>query len=197
VGQAGSRLDIVEEFDGAYAWWRGAHPEVAKQAPVAALARLIRPRLVAASPAFEGISYALTHGDLVATNIVVDDSGIPRYIDWEWARIGDVANDLALIGGSVTGGPWYVPMDEETLDAFLHEYHAARAEHSPGETEPIARLRARRDAWELMERFLTSLHFELQSHRASNATMYARATADLRNGLQAALDGDDTSALPS
>jgi hypothetical protein len=48
-----------------------------------------------------------------------------------------------------------------------------------------------------MERFLTSLHFELQSHRASNATMYARATADLRNGLQAALDGDDTSALPS
>lgn len=82
VGGTGSRLDIVDEFDGAYSWWRSAHPEVAETPEAAALARLIRPRLAAAAPAFDGIDYALIHGDLVATNVVVDPSGTPRYIDW-------------------------------------------------------------------------------------------------------------------
>jgi aminoglycoside phosphotransferase (APT) family kinase protein len=188
VGGTGSRLDIVDEFDGAYSWWRSAHPEVAETPEAAALARLIRPRLAAAAPAFDGIDYALIHGDLVATNVVVDPSGTPRYIDWEWARIGDVANDLALIGGRITGGPWYVPMDADTLDEFLREYHSARADHAPESTEPIERLRTRRDAWELMERFLSSLHFEFQSHRSPTAAMYAQATRDIRDGLRAVLD---------
>lgn len=190
AGRAGSRLDIVEEFDGGYAWWRRAHPDVAEQASVVALARHIRARLVAAAPAFHGVSYSLIHGDLVATNVVVDETATPRYIDWEWARIGDVANDLALIGGRVVGGPWYVPMDDATLDEFLHAYHVARAEYSPEAMEPLAALRARRDAWELMERFLTSLHFELQSRRSSKAPMYAQATRDIRDGLHTVLDDD-------
>ncbi|MFT3887380.1 MAG: aminoglycoside phosphotransferase family protein [Arachnia sp.] len=185
IGREAGRLDIVAEFDGGYSWWRGAHPDIAERAEAAGLARLIRRRLVDAAPAFAAIDYSFIHGDLVATNIVVDDAGTPRYIDWEWARIGDVANDLALIGGRVTGGPWYVPMDDATVDGFLREYLAAREEQDPGAAEPLDQLRERRDAWELLERFLTSMHFELQSRHAPNAAMYAQATADLRQGLHA------------
>ena len=184
VGAEGSRLDIVDEFDGAYSWWRTARPEAAESPEAVALAGRIRPRLVAAAPAFDGIDYALTHGDLVATNVVVDDVGTPRYIDWEWARIGDVANDLALIGGRVTGGPWYVPMDDATVDEFLHAYRSARLELSD-DVEPLDQLRTRRDAWELMERFLSSLHFE---RRAPDAPMYAQAAREIRDGLRTVLD---------
>ena len=81
-----------------------------------------------------------------------------------------------------------MPMDANTLDEFLREYHSARADHAPESTEPIERLRTRRDAWELMERFLSSLHFEFQSHRSPTAAMYAQATRDIRDGLRAVLD---------
>ncbi|MBK7821663.1 MAG: aminoglycoside phosphotransferase family protein [Tessaracoccus sp.] len=105
VGGAAERLDIVREFDDSYAWWQAADPEIASGPEAAALALRIRPHIVAAAPAFDGISYSLIHGDLVATNILIDERGTPRLIDWEWARIGDVANDLALIGGRITEGP--------------------------------------------------------------------------------------------
>lgn len=184
VGGAAERLDIVREFDDSYAWWQAADPEIASGPEAAALALRIRPHIVAAAPAFNGISYSLIHGDLVATNILIDERGTPRLIDWEWARIGDVANDLALIGGRITGGPWYVPMDEATIDRLLAEYLAARTAQTGLAAEPLARLRARRDSWELLERFFTSLHCEGKALRSGDP-LYAQATRQMRAGLHA------------
>ena len=188
LGADKTTIDLVREFDEGYAWWQESHPDVTDIDGVATLGAEVRKRLLVARPHFEDMHCSFIHGDLVATNVVVDREGVPRFIDWEWARIGDVANDLALIGGRITGGPWYVPMDADTLDEFLREYHSARADHAPESTEPIERLRTRRDAWELMERFLSSLHFEFQSHRSPTAAMYAQATRDIRDGLRAVLD---------
>lgn len=183
IGEPGSRFDIVEEFDGGWSWWKEVHPEVTDDPGVIELAAAIRLRLLAAAPAFEGIVYSVIHADLVSTNVLVDEAGTPRYIDWEWARIGDVANDLALIGGAVTGGPWYVPMDEATIDGFLTDYLAARQEQG-GPVEDPERLRVRRDAWELTERFLSSLHFEMKAETAGGRGMYADATRRVREGLR-------------
>lgn len=187
IGEPGKRLDIVEEFDGGWSWWCRTHPGITGDQEVVELACAVRSRLLSLAPAFEGIGYSVIHGDLVATNVLVDHEGVPRYIDWEWARIGDVANDLALIGGTVTGGPWYVPMDEATIDEFLADYRDACRERG-GPLEDPRRLRARRDAWELTERFLTSLHFGMKA-AAGHEDPYAEATRRTRSGLRALLGG--------
>ncbi|MCG7310837.1 phosphotransferase family protein [Brachybacterium sp. ACRRE] len=113
-------------------------------------------RLRKTDAAFDGLEgFVLSHGDLCATNIVwdaarpgadgsaeaLDDptrpeassdsrSGpaapLPRYIDFEWAMGDDPARDLAIIGGAVHGGPWYLPLDEEAIDALISAYVAAR-----------------------------------------------------------------------
>lgn len=179
IGEPGTAFDIVDEFDGGWAWWRSAHPEITENPSVIELAGAVRRRLLDLAPAFYGIGYSVIHGDLVATNVLVDDAGTPRYVDWEWARIGDVANDLALIGGTVTGGPWYVPMDDAMIDEFVSTYvETCRECGRP--VDDVHGLRDRRDAWELTERFLTSLHFDT---KATGDDMYAEATQSMRRGL--------------
>lgn len=184
VGGEGAVLDIVDEFDGGYRWWQETYPDVTRIDGVAALADAVRAFLVDVAPWFGGIDYAFIHGDLVATNVVVDE-GVPRYIDWEWARIGDVAQDLAAIGGRVFGGPWYVPMGAATIDRYLEEY--VRAGSSPGGQTSLEGLRHRRDAWELSERFLTSLHFMKQSRTLAAPGPYPDAARTVQATLRARL----------
>lgn len=190
LGSETSTVDIVREFDDGFRWWQESHAEITDDNEVTSLAHDIREQLVNAAPSFEGIPYSFIHGDLVVTNVVVDAEGKPRYIDWEWARIGDVAQDLAYIGGQVTGGPWYARMDAKMVTALLTDYQAACVARSGADepVEPLERLRTRRDAWELTERFLSSLHFSKQSGVVAEASQYADAVRELRMTLRARLN---------
>jgi aminoglycoside phosphotransferase (APT) family kinase protein len=42
---------------------------------------------------------ALLHGDPAQGNLLVDADGIVGWVDWEWARVGDPAWDLAILLG--------------------------------------------------------------------------------------------------
>jgi thiamine kinase-like enzyme len=187
VGGQGSVLDLAQEFQDGFQWWQQAHPEITDEPGTTALATEIRDVLAATAADFEGIRYSFIHGDLVATNVLVDSSGIPRYIDWEWARIGDVAQDLAYIGGTVVGGPWYAQMDASMVDRFLAEYMRAAAESSPGRLDSFQRLRRRRDAWELYERFLSSLHYMKQARELVEPGPYPQAVRTLHATLRTRL----------
>lgn len=191
LGAHGTAIDPVREFDGGYAWWQESHPDVTDSAGVATLGAEIRKRLLDARPYFDGTRYSFIHGDLVATNVVVDREGTPRFIDWEWARIGDVAQDLAYIGGPVFGGPWYVSMKPPTVQRFLAEYLTAAATQPHGNHESFERLQARRDAWELYERFLSSLHFSRQARLLHDPGHYPEAVRSLHATLRSRLNIDD------
>lgn len=133
--------------------------------------------------AFDDVgSGLLVHGDAVATNVVFDDVGTARYIDWEWAHTGDVAQDLAYIGGQVHGGPWYVSMTGAQVEAQVWRYLRARqtAEASPALHE---RLLARRRAWEVYERFVSSLHFERVHRTDPDGERYGPWVATQRETL--------------
>lgn len=141
---------ITDRYAAAYDWWHRHHPDVLAAAD---LEPAVRAYVAAAEPAFRRLRrFALIHGDLVPSNILVDD-GLPRYVDWEWAEIGDPAQDLAFLGGVGAPAPWYLPMTEERIAFFLDAYAAAAG------VEDRAGLRVRRDAHEVFERFFTSLHF--------------------------------------
>ena len=126
--------------------------------------------------------WTLCHGDLCATNIVWED-GRCAYIDFEWAMADDPARDLAIIGGPVHAGPWYVPMDETQVAGFVQEYRARCAELG-GLVEETSALRSRMRAWTAYERTAMLVHV---AGRAEHSALHARVLPQLRSTLAAML----------
>ena len=201
-----------QEGETLLSWWREHHPRTLLDPRVVALLDPWRRALGRFDHAFEGaLTHPLIHGDAVLTNIVFDAAGVPRLIDFEWAGPGDPAKDLALIGGAITGGPWYAPMERTEVTAFVSEYARCvqrlseesaqtgavpQARSCSGDpmawrtdahaTDPQALL-ARRDAWELLDR-LPNLLYCLS--RAEESPRHACWADDLSTGLSAALTAD-------
>ena len=148
-----------EQGEGLLTWWSSHHPVTLADPRVTALLPAWRRGLARLDPAFAGVAvHPLIHGDVVVTNVILGPDGVPRFIDFEWSGPGDTAKDLALIGGRVTGGPWYLPMTPDDLAAFVTEYsrysryaQRSRLAQCTGAIDP-QQLLERRDAYELLDR---------------------------------------------
>lgn len=173
--------DLVADFDASLAWWRDHHPAALAQPEWSRLAQLTR-RFVAARAEAGGRprQFSLIHGDLEATNVVFAADDWPRLIDWEWAEYGDPARDLAYVGGRAAAGPWYVPMDQTQIVAFVTSY--VRAAAARGVDHDLDRLLARRDAWEAYNHFFCGLHRD-QRQAAQPQTYPEADLRALRQGL--------------
>ena len=137
-------------------WWGEHHPQTLTDPRVRPLLPAWRRELDRLAPAFETVpTHPLIHGDAVAPNVILGPDGLPRLIDFEWSGPGDTAKDLALIGGRVTGGPWYLPMTPDDVTTFVTEYarypRRSRLAQDTGATDP-QRLLERREAYELLDR---------------------------------------------
>lgn len=171
-------------------WWGGHHPETLTDPRVRALLPAWRRELTRLAPAFEAVpTHRLIHGDAVATNVILGPDGLPRLIDFEWSGPGDTAKDLALIGGRVTGGPWYLPMTSDDVTAFVTEYsrYSRRSRRSQlaqdsSATDP-QRLLERRDAYELLDRLGNLLYCLSRPGEAR----YGRWADDLARSLTSRL----------
>lgn len=156
--------------------------------------------------------FVLAHGDLCATNVMWDDGAgrdsagregagrdsadgegaadarelSARYIDFEWAQGDDPARDLAIIGGAVHAGPWYVPMDEDAVAAFVREYARTRAEtgEAPASARDPEALRERMRLWTAFERTGMLGHV---ARRSRSADAYAQLLPQLRDTLEVEL----------
>lgn len=133
--------------------------------------------------------FVLAHGDLCATNITWDlDATEPtaRYIDFEWAQADDPARDLAIIGGRVHTGPWYIPLDDHQVDAFVRTYAQARTDlgNAPASATDPASLRERMRLWTAFERTGMLGHVARRSRTSSE---YARLLPRLQRTLEAEL----------
>ena len=147
---AASVPSASEQGEELLAWWGTHHPATLSDSRVSALLPAWLRELTRLAPAFEAVpTHPLIHGDVVATNVILGPDGVPRLIDFEWSGPGDRAKDLALIGGRVFGGPWYLPMTPDDVAAFVTEY--SRYSRHAGAIDP-QQLLARRDAYELLDR---------------------------------------------
>ena len=180
--------------------WRQRHaPVIAEhhlepflEAALAAVAR-IEPEIAAMA---EGSGFVLAHGDLCATNVLWShpaaghDQPVVRFIDFEWAQADDPARDLAIIGGPVHGGPWYVPMDQQQVAGFVDRYVRARAERGevPPSVADVSALRRRMDAWTAYERTAMLVHV---ASRAATRVAHQRVLPRLRSTLAAFLGIED------
>ena len=171
-------------------WWGEHHPQTLTDPRVRALLPAWRRELTRLAPAVEAVpTHRLIHGDAVATNVILGPDGLPRLIDFEWSGPGDTAKDLALIGGRVTGGPWYLPMTSDDVAAFVTEYsrysrrsRRSRLAQDSSATDP-QRLLERRDAYELLDRLGNLLYCLSRPGEAR----YGRWADDLARSLTARL----------
>lgn len=69
--------------------------------------------------------FSLIHGDLCAPNILVHEGDI-RYIDWEYARYGDGALDIAQLAWDIDNPPWQIKLADQQLAMFFQTYLAQR-----------------------------------------------------------------------
>ena len=170
-------------------WWGEHHPQTLTDPRVRELLPAWRRELDRLAPAFEAVpTHRLIHGDAVAPNAILGPDGLPRLIDFEWSGPGDTAKDLALIGGRVTGGPWYLPMTPDDVTAFVTEYsrysRRSRLAQDTGAAD-LQRLLERREAYELLDRLGNLLYCLSRPGEAR----YGRWADDLARSLTARLGG--------
>jgi len=182
-----STLSLANLFSSSLAWWQESNPDVVADRDVARLLPRVEAFIAAAGPAFARLArFAVIHGDLVVPNILVDEAGMPRYVDWEWAEVGDAAQDLAYVGGYVSAPPWYLPLDRGQIRGLLESY---LQQVSGMDDETVDTLETRRDAGEVYERFFSSLHFRTRRGTPEDVQSgrYTGAVAQLTAGLDARL----------
>ena len=170
-------------------WWGEHHPQTLTDPRVRPLLPAWRRELDRLAPAFETVpTHRLIHGDAVAPNVILGPDGLPRLIDFEWSGPGDTAKDLALIGGLVTGGPWYLPMTPDDVTAFVTEYarysRRSRLAQDTGAAD-LQRLLERREAYELLDRLGNLLYCLSRPGEAR----YGRWADELARSLTARLGG--------
>ena len=170
-------------------WWGEHHPQTLTDPRVRELLPAWRRELDRLAPAFEAVpTHRLIHGDAVAPNVILGPDGLPRLIDFEWSGPGDTAKDLALIGGRVIGGPWYLPMTPDDVTAFVTEYarysRRLRLAHDTGAAD-LQRLLERREAYELLDRLGNLLYCLSRPGEAR----YGRWADELARSLTARLGG--------
>lgn len=179
AGSRGPGLDFAAEVEGVIEHWSG-RLDASDRESWAALHEPMRAYAVALAPAFADLRrFALIHGDPCLTNLVVDRDR-PALIDWEWARIGDPARDLAFLGGAVHAAPWYAPLTDAQITAFVRAYLDA------GGHGDLGSLRMRRDAWLAAEAFGVIAYLQwtrAERPRASAAGWRDAAIADLLRSL--------------
>ena len=184
--QRSTSLSLVERLDEALSWWATARPDIVAEPELARLLPRVERFVARSVPAFSELRrFALVHGDLVVPNILVDARGQPRYVDWEWAEIGDPAQDLALIGGAVPADPWYCSLTATQTRLLIDSY--VDSAHGRALETPQA-LEIRRAAWEVFERCTSSLYCRsLRGTPQDVATegRYSKAATALTAGLNA------------
>lgn len=174
------RISMVGSGEANWQWWHEHHRELTSAPDVAALWPRVRALFAATEPEFARLEeFSLTHGDAAVPNILVS-GGVPRYVDWEWASIGDPARDLAFIGGEVWLDPWYLHLSHSRIESYLTAYVEAGGRGDP------AALAARGRCWLVSEVFFVALHFRRRAAEASDEE-YAERAATLLRRLGAAL----------
>lgn len=184
-----ARVSASRAVEASLGWWAENGAGVLDLPQIADLVERVRHAVAApeVEAAFDALErYSLLHGDPVVSNILLTSRG-PRYIDWEWACIGDPARDLAFIGGRVWAHPWYLSLDDARVDRFLRVY--LEASGGPAREADFDALRRRREAWLLTETLAVAIYLTWLEHDPTQAATdeNRRTRVDLGTRLAAEL----------
>lgn len=175
---APERIDPVGDAEAARAWWR--ENESGAAAVLAPLWPVVRLHQERTRTAFAQVSPVLLHGDPAAANLLVDTDGTVRFVDWEWAQLGDPARDLAVIGGQISAEPWYAALTGAQLRDQTVHYLQERARLSGERPEKPGRVLERRRAHLVHEAFFVAAHLHRTGQEERSAALLDQLAAVVR-----------------
>lgn len=128
-------------------------------------------------------SYSLTHGDLSAGNILMDNDSA-RMIDWEYAGYMDNARDFAGFyyeNCSYNWGKWRVRLLPEQEKVLLHTYL---------KTLPDDNLLERIRVWQQIDKMSSVMYmmYKLDNFNQERATLSRPQLKEQRDMLLSAID---------
>lgn len=145
-------LSLAVELAAMLDFWRGRWPAGLAARDITQCLDPIRERIDRADESARELRhFSLVHGDPCLTNIVIDEAGAARLIDWEWARIGDPARDLAFLGGAIHAEPWYAALTDADIEHDISVYVEAAGPAATAQLGGPVAIRHRRDAWLILE----------------------------------------------
>lgn len=145
-------FDFLHRFDVALDYWQTHHPYLLEIALVQRLVPAIRQFVRASNELFTRLhGFSIVHGDAHPLNILFNDAQV-QYIDWEWASIGDPAQDVAAVGWDIATA-WQMQLMGARLAEFLAGYLAL---------QPDDTLSARRDVWMVYTMFFDQMYHRTQ-----------------------------------
>jgi aminoglycoside phosphotransferase (APT) family kinase protein len=144
--------DFLHRFDVALHYWQNNFSYLLDIPVVRRLIPPIRHFVAAHNTLFTNLRrFTVMHGDAHPLNILFQNDRV-RYIDWEWAEIGDPACDLAMLGWDVATA-WQIELTGERRDRFLDAYLVLEPDHA---------LRQRRDVWMVFKMCFDQMYHRTQ-----------------------------------
>ena len=147
-----AEFDVLNHFGVDLHYWRTHYPAIFDLATFQRLLPAIRRFVEDHTKLFTGLrAFTIVHNDLHMNNIVFHGNRL-YYIDWQWACLGDPAQDIAAIGWDIAIPPVVMKLTGQSLDMFLDTYLG----HKLDET-----LRQRRDVWMVYHMFFACLFYRI------------------------------------
>ncbi len=128
--QSSDPFDFSQMFQKSVAHWRSLSPQFFEEEPLLRLVPRLADYFRKHNSLFTSLTrFPLIHGDLCACNILVHEGDV-RYIDWEYARYGDGALDLAQLIWDIDNLPWQIKLTEQQFATFLQTYLKLRLDET-------------------------------------------------------------------
>jgi aminoglycoside phosphotransferase (APT) family kinase protein len=113
------KLDLLKKFDKDI----DEYKQVSKDKKTSELILAVRKYILEKNQLFTSLqNFSIIHGDICNDNVVFYQNNI-RYIDWEWLRIGDNAEDIGRIfSNDYSLSPWFIKLSEKNVDYMIKVY---------------------------------------------------------------------------
>ena len=142
-------------------YWQSHYPAMFDLATLQHLLPAISRFLVVHIKLFTGPrAFRIVHNDLNMQNIVFHGNRL-YYIDWQWAHVGDPAQDIEAIGWDIAIPPGVMKLTSQRLDTFLDTYFGHKVD---------ATLRQRRNVWMVYHMFFACVFYRIWMSKDSTGT---------------------------
>jgi len=157
-----AEFDILKQFGADLHYWQTHYPAMFDLTTFQRLLPAIRRFVADHTKLFTGLrDFTIVHNDLNMQNIVFHGNRL-YYIDWQWARVGDPAQDIAAIGWDIAIPPGVMKLTGQRLDMFLDTYLGHKVDLT---------LRQRRDVWMVYHMFFACLFYRIWMSKDSTGTL--------------------------
>jgi thiamine kinase-like enzyme len=161
-----AEFDILNRFEIELHYWQIHYPDLFELATFQSLLPAISRFVAEHTKLFTGLrAFTIVHNDLNMHNIVFHGNHL-YYIDWQWTRVGDPAQDIAAIGWDIAIPRGVMKLTGQRRDMFFETYLGNKVDST---------LRQRSEVWMVYQMFFAFLFYRIWMSKDSTGMLLSNA----------------------